>query len=255
MIRQGISIFLFMITLLQGAHAQLKGSINVSYGLVNGVNLGQYVTHNKSVFPFIVGVGLESKLSKKEYAAWSLHARYGVRYYRSGYGVKDYLSDQDAFIEANNIDYFRDVETGLVQSFIGLPAGLEVRFNPNPALRPGRPAFSISVLLNNSFLLSAKFNERVKHSDLGWLNQSGDLKEYTRLYHVGFTVDVTIIRFFNAGIIYQPVSYKKAGSEYNFGGQSQSPFFELVTNDGTLNDFMFYMGVNVPLSVFNRNGK
>lgn len=255
MIRQGIIIFLFMIALLQVAHAQVKGSINLSYGLVNGVKLGQYITHNKSVFPFVVGVGFESKLSKKEYAAWTLHARYGIRYYRSGYGVKDYLSDHEDFTEANNIDYFSDVETSLVQSFVGLPAGIELRFNPNPALRPGRPAFSISVLLNNSFLLSSKFKERVDHSDLGWLSQSADLKEYTRLYHVGFTVDVTIIRFFNAGIIYQPVSYKKASSEFNFEGQSQSPFFELVADDGTLKDFMFYMGVNVPLSVFNRTGK
>ncbi|HET9053823.1 MAG TPA: hypothetical protein VFM90_06615 [Cyclobacteriaceae bacterium] len=254
MIRCGVVTCLFLFTFLQ-AGAQVKGSVNVSYGLSNSVNLGDYVEHHKSVFPFIVGVSFESKLSKKQYASWSLHARYGVRFHRSGFGIKNYLSDYKDFSENNNINFLSDVESSLIQSYVGLPAGFELRFNPNPVLRPGRPAFSITLLLNNSLMLSAKFRERVDHEDLGWLRQSGNFKSYTGLYHLGYTVDFTLFRFLNAGIIHQPVSYKDARSKFNFQGQSQSPFFELVADNETYRDFMFYMGVNVPLSVFNRKGK
>lgn len=254
MIRWGVVGCLVLFTFLQAA-AQVKGTINLSYGLVNAVNLGDYVEHHKSVFPFIVGVSFESKLSKKQYAPWSFHARYGVRFHRSGYGVKSSLFDYKDFIEDNTIEYFSDVESGLVQSYVGLPAGFELRFSPNPVLRPGRPAFSLTVLLNNSLMLSARFRERVDHEDLGWLRQSGNFKAYTGLYHLGYTVDLTLFRFLNAGIIHQPVSYKDARGKFNFQGQSQSPFFELVADEGTYKDFMFYMGVNVPLSVFNRKGK
>lgn len=251
--RRVIIILMLLITGVNLTTAQIKGAINLSYGLANNVNLGA-LGHNKSVVPLIVGVSFENKLSKKIYAAWSLHARYGIRYYRSGYGFNDYLSDQDDFKDANDLDTFSDIESKLSQSFIGLPMGFELRFNPNPALKPGRPACSITLLVNNSFLLSSNFNERVDQNETGWISQAGDFKPYAKTYHLGFTVDVTVLRFFNTGVIYQPISYKKASDKFNFNGRSQSPFFELVADNGTYKDFVFYMGVNLPLSIFNRKG-
>lgn len=243
---------LFAITNCTISKAQVKGDVILAYTVANGAGIG---LDSKSMYPFIAGFNLEKKISKKLFTPWTVHTRLGLRYCRSGYGLDGYMETEQEYYKKYNISNYSQTKSMLVQSFISAPIGLEFRLKPMPATTKNY-LFSVSFLLNGSYLLASNLNERVYSFSVGSeLTQAVVMKDYTEKFHWGGTIEFKFTRFFNMGFMYQPISYKNAKDALTFNFQSGSPYYEVISHKGVYRDFSFYMGINIPLSTLKKKNQ
>lgn len=229
------------------AQAQLSGDIMLSYTVGNNMNVG---LSSKSIYPFVAGINGSLQLSKKKYAPLRLNLYGGLRYSRSGYRVEGYVDTRPEYYKENNISTWSDdTKSKLVQSYINAPVGIEIWFNSNPVIFKKINTISLTLLVNNAFLLSSQLDESIYSYTIedNVVKQSVDTKAFLESYYPGFIADLRLCTYLNFGLSWHRMDFAKAKSEIDFGDKAPSPFYAMFTKDGTFSDVSFYIGINIPL--------
>lgn len=247
-----IILFVIAPTMLQ---AQVSGDIMLSYTASNNLNLGQA---SKSIYPFVAGVNGAVKLSKKKYAPLRVNLYGGLRYSRSGYQVEGYVDTRPEYYKENNVSTWSDdTKSKLVQSYLNVPVGIEIWFNSNPVIFKKINTVSLTLLMNNAFLLSSKLDESIFGYTIedNIARQSVDLKPFLESYYPGFIADLRLCTYLNVGISWHKMTFKKAEVGLDFQDKAQSPFYTMFTDDGVFRDVSLYVGINIPLKSKNPTRK
>ena len=239
--------FILLVSIGTVAQAQLTGDIMLSYTVGNNMNLG---LSSKSVYPFVAGINGSLQLSKKKYAPFRVNLYGGVRYSRSGYRVEGYVDTRPEYYKENNISTWSDdTKSKLVQSYMNVPVGIEIWFNSNPVIFKKINTVSLTLLLNNAFLLSSQLDESIYSYTIedNIVRQSVDTKPFLESYYPGFIADLRICTYLNLGVSWHRMDFSEAEAELDFGDKAPSPFYTMFTEEGTFRDVSFYVGINIPL--------
>jgi hypothetical protein len=242
-----VLILTAILTLSHIANGQFSSDIMLSYTVSDNKNLG---FAKKSVYPFVVGLNSAYKLSRKKYSPCYVNFYVGARYSRSGTRFEGYVDTRPEYFKENNISKWSDeTQSKLIQSFINVPVGIEIKYNSNPVHFKKMNIFSLTILLNNAFLMSSQLDESVYSYTVegNVIRQSADLKPYLESWYPGLVTELRLCTYVNIGVSWQKISYKKAEQDLDFDGQSASPFYEMITDNGTYKDVAIYLGINIPL--------
>jgi hypothetical protein len=243
-----ILILTAILTISHFANCQVSTDIMLSYTVSNNANLG---FARKSVYPFVAGINSALKLSRKKYSPCYVNLYAGVRYSRSGNRFVGYVDTRPEYFKDNNINKWSDeTQSKLIQNFLNVPVGIEIKYNTNPVRFKKMNTFSLTILVNNAFLMSSQLDESVFSYTVedNILRQSLDLKPYLESYYPGLVTELRLCTYLNVGVSWQKISYKKAEADLDFEDQSKSPFYEMVTRNGVYKDVAIYLGINIPLN-------
>lgn len=238
---------LLMLSVAITSYAQLSADVMLSYTVGNNLNLG---LASKSIYPFVAGVNGSLQLSKKKYAPLHINLYGGMRYSRSGYGAEGYIDTRPEYYKENNVSKWSDgSESKLVQSYVNVPVGIEIWFNSNPVFFKKINTVSLTLLVNNAFLLSSQLEESIYSYTIedNTVRQAVDTKSFLKSYYPGFIADLRLCTYLNFGISWHKMNFKDAESEIDFGGKAPSLFYTMFTDDGAFSDISFYVGINIPL--------
>jgi hypothetical protein len=242
-----IPVVVVLLCVSQAAYSQFTGDIMLSYTVGNKANLG---LASKSMYPFVAGINGAWKLSKKKYSPAYINLYAGARYSRAGMAFEGFVDTRPEYYKENNLSTYSDeTNAKLVQNFINVPVGIEFKLNARPVRFRKINTVSLTILLNNAFLLSSQLDESVYSYTVAdnVAKQSVDLKPYLESYYPGLVTELRLCTYFNIGFSWQKISYIKAEEHLDFEGKSASPFYEMVTDNGVYKDIAFYIGINIPL--------